>query len=89
LTSIVNIAHDRRLALRGDLLDYTADTGLADRDTAAVRWRPEHWLLIEDGRIVGAQAQDPGPGWERADHRGCQPSRRLQIARPPAVRSRG
>ncbi len=71
MTSIVNIAHDRRLALRGDLLDYTADTGLADRDTAAVRWRPEHWLLIEDGRIVGAQAQDPGPGWERADHRGC------------------
>jgi hypothetical protein len=26
----------QRLALRGDLLDYTADTGLADRDTAAV-----------------------------------------------------
>ena len=23
---------------------------------SAVRWRPDHWLLIEDGRIVGVQA---------------------------------
>jgi guanine deaminase len=36
----------------------------------ALRFRPDHWLLVEDGRILGAQAQAPGPGWERIDHRG-------------------
>lgn len=60
-----------RLALRGDLLDHTADPGLEARDADGVRWRPDHWLLVEDGRIVGAQVADPGPGWERVDHRGC------------------
>ena len=43
-----------RLALRGDLLDFTADAGLGRRRFAAVRFRPDHWLLIEGGRIVGA-----------------------------------
>lgn len=66
-----------RLAIRGDLLDIPGDVPL-DRleDEAgggpprAVRFRPDHWLLVEQGRIVGAQQDDPGPGWERIDHRG-------------------
>ena len=69
-----------RVALRGDLLDFTADPGLAPAaDASGVRWRPDHWLLIEAGRIVGAQPAGPlaeaasgGPdaSWQRIDHRG-------------------
>ncbi len=68
----------QRLALRGDLLDFTADPGWgaprsAPADQPGLRWRPDHWLLVEDGRIVGAQAAaagDPGPDWRCVDHRG-------------------
>ena len=63
-----------RVALRGDLLDFTGDVPLQspsdDAIGGAVRFRPDHWLLIEEGRITGAQAQDPGPGWTRVDRRG-------------------
>jgi guanine deaminase len=59
-----------RLALRGDLLDFTADPGMSDRSSTAVRWRPDHWLLIEDGRISGAQAAAPDASFQRVDHRG-------------------
>jgi guanine deaminase len=62
----------RRLALRGDLLDFTAAPGWADTGLHGVRFRPDHWLLVEGGRIVGAQpgAQLPDAGWTRHDHRG-------------------
>jgi guanine deaminase len=59
-----------RLAVRGDLLDFTADPAWGDTDSAAVRFRPDHWLLIEAGRIAGVRAEAPGEGWERHDHRG-------------------
>ncbi len=59
-----------RLALRGDLVDFTADPGLDDLHPGGVRHRPDHWLLIEDGRIVGAQTEAPGPDWRCVDHRG-------------------
>jgi len=59
-----------RIALRGDLLDFRAEPGWGDVDSAAVRFRPDHWLLVENGRIVGAQADAPGEGWERHDHAG-------------------
>jgi guanine deaminase len=59
-----------RLALRGDLLDFVAEPGWGEVDSAAVRFRPDHWLLVERGRIVGAQAQEPGEGWVRHDHAG-------------------
>lgn len=59
-----------RLAIRGDLLDVPARPGLQTVDDPAVRFDPDHWLLIEDGRIVGRQAQTPGPDWRRLDHRG-------------------
>jgi guanine deaminase len=60
-----------RLALRGDLLDFTATPDWGDTESAAVRFRPDHWLLIEDGRIAGAQAEPPDAGWARVDHRGA------------------
>lgn len=61
-----------RLALRGDLLDFTAEPAWGDTCTQGVRFRADHWLLIEDGRIVCAQpgAQTPGPEWRCEDHRG-------------------
>ena len=60
-----------RVALRGDLLDFTDDPGFAAPAAAAgVRWRPDHWLLVEDGRIVGAQPGEPAADWRRVDHRG-------------------
>lgn len=61
-----------RLALRGDLLDFSARPALQDPASPAVRWRPDHWLLIEHGRIVGAVPghQPPGEDWCREDHRG-------------------
>ncbi|SEK54735.1 guanine deaminase [Roseateles sp. YR242] len=59
-----------RLALKGDLLDFTAQPAWGRVDDPAVRFRPDHWLLVEGGRIVGAQADDPGDGWQRVDHSG-------------------
>jgi len=61
-----------RVALRGDLLDFTAAPGWGDVDPAGVRWRPDHWLLIESGRIVGAQpgSQPPGDDWQRREYPG-------------------
>lgn len=65
----------KRLALFGDLLDIEADPGFsAPGDAAGVRYRPDHWLLVEDGRIVGAEPARAGSGpdasWQRVDHAG-------------------
>jgi guanine deaminase len=59
-----------RIALRGDLLDFVATPERADRDSTAVRYRPDHWLLIEGSSIVGAQAAAPDVTWRRIDHAG-------------------
>jgi len=59
-----------RVALRGDLLDFGADPAWGDVGSDAVRFRPDHWLLIEDGRIAGTQAEAPDSTWTRHDHRG-------------------
>jgi guanine deaminase len=59
-----------RLALKGDLLDFTAAPQWGRVDDPAVRFRPGHWLLIDNGRIAGVQAEDPGEGWVREDHSG-------------------
>ena len=61
-----------RIALRGDLLDFTSAPAWGDVDPPGVRWRPDHWLLVDSGRIVGAQpAAEPLAGdWERHDHAG-------------------
>lgn len=63
----------RKQALRADLLDFTAAPSWGTPTLQGVRWRPDHWLLVEDGRIVGAKAAaafEPGPDWQRHDHRG-------------------
>lgn len=60
----------QRLALRGDLLDFTALPAWGAEQDAAVRFRPDHWLLIENGRIAGAQQEEPDESWQREDHRG-------------------
>ncbi|MCW5656640.1 MAG: guanine deaminase [Burkholderiaceae bacterium] len=61
-----------RRALRADLLDFTGDPGLGAPSLGAVRHRPDHWLLIEHGRIAAVRpgAQAPGPDWLCEDHRG-------------------
>jgi guanine deaminase len=66
------MTNEPRFALRGDLLDFTADPGFAAPAGAlGVRWRPDHWLLVEGGRVAGVQAEEPDAGWSRVDHRGC------------------
>jgi guanine deaminase len=60
----------KRLALRGDLLDFTAAPAWGDVESAAVRFRPDHWLLVEEGRITGAQTAEPDSSWSRQDHKG-------------------
>ncbi len=59
----------RRLVIRGDLLDFTATPGWAEVDSPAVRWRPDHRLLIEDGliRAVVPAGQPLDPGWQAAE----------------------
>ena len=61
-----------RIALRGDLLDFTAAPAWGDVDPAGVRFRPDHWLLMESGRIVGASPghQPPGDDWRKHEHPG-------------------
>ncbi len=61
-----------RLAIRADLLDFTADPGWeTPGDTSpGLRWRPAHWLLIEQGRIAGVQRDAPDATWPTEDHRG-------------------
>ena len=67
---MANAAASTRLALRGDLLDFTAEPAWGEVDSTAVRYRPDHWLLIDNGRIVGAQTQVPDDRWPRQDHSG-------------------
>ncbi len=60
-------AAPRRIALQGDLLDLIGDPGWSTPQDAhpGVRFRPGHWLLIEDGRIVAVQADAPGDDWQQ------------------------
>jgi guanine deaminase len=60
-----------RIAIHGDLLDFSAEPAWGEVDSPAVRFRPDHWLLAEGGRIVAAQREAPGEGWLRHDHAGC------------------
>lgn len=62
----------KRIALRGDLLDFIDTPALDDCTTRCVRFREDHWLLIENGRITGAQPADqtPDQSYEQRDYRG-------------------
>jgi guanine deaminase len=60
-----------KTAILADLLDFTADPGLADRFSPAVRYRPAHWLLIDErGRIAAVQPEAPGEDWLKIDRSG-------------------
>jgi guanine deaminase len=65
-----------RLVLRADVLDFTADPGFAAPDEApGVRWRTDHHVCIDGGRIVDVRpaAQSLPEGWAgvpEQDHRG-------------------
>lgn len=61
-----------RLAIRADLLDFTADPGWdAPHDASpGLRWRPDHWLLIDAGRIAAVQREAPDASWPQQDQRG-------------------
>ncbi len=61
-----------RRALRGDLLDFTGTPAWGDVEAAEVRFRPDHWLLLEAGRIAGVRPGSwvPGEAWAIEDHRG-------------------
>jgi len=61
-----------KIALRGDLLDFTGAPEWGQVDAAAVRYRPDHWLLVENGRITGVQPghEPPDASWQQHDHRG-------------------
>ena len=58
-------------ALRADLLDFVSNPAWGDVKSAAVRWRPDHWLLIDEhGRIAAVQREEPPPDVAREDHSG-------------------
>ncbi|RZU02448.1 guanine deaminase [Rivibacter subsaxonicus] len=64
-----------RIALRGDLLDFSTDPGFGPPDAVpGVRWRPDHWLLVDEhGRIAGvldASVSEPDASYRRIDQRG-------------------
>jgi guanine deaminase len=60
----------KRLAIRGDLLEVTADPGFGGTPSSKVRFDADHWLLIEDGRITGRSTREPDAGWTKHDHKG-------------------
>jgi guanine deaminase len=61
-----------RLALRGDILYFLRDPGWNEDATGAVRFEPDGWLLIEQGRVHAVRPADepPDASWARQDWRG-------------------
>ncbi|MCY7314237.1 MAG: guanine deaminase [Rubrivivax sp.] len=60
-----------KTAIRADLLDFTAAPSWGSPSDHGVRWRPDHWLLIdEQGRIAAVQPEAPCADWQQQDHRG-------------------
>ena len=60
----------RRLAIRGDLLDFIDAPVWGEVESTAVRFRADHWLLIEHGGIAGVQLETPDASWRHEDHTG-------------------
>ncbi|MFY9511238.1 MAG: guanine deaminase, partial [Rubrivivax sp.] len=60
-------------AILADLLDFSATPAWGNTAAHNVRWRPEHWLLVDGAHIAGALPGDapPGEDWQRIEtHRG-------------------
>ncbi len=64
------MASTGRCAIHGDLLDFMSTPAWGSVDPPAVRFRPDHWLLVDEGRIAGVTAEAPGEGWPRVEHGG-------------------
>ena len=64
------IPHADRIAVHGDLLDFDAEPAWGEVDSPAVRFRPDHWLLTDSGRIVAVQREAPDASFTRLDHAG-------------------
>ena len=61
----------QRIALKADLLDFTEEPSLTDPQQGGVRFRPGHWLLVQDGRIQAVQAEAPDAAqWPCEDQSG-------------------
>ncbi len=62
-----------RFAIRGDLLDFTGAPEWGATESSAVRYLPDHWLLIENGVIVGTQASGVplDSTWTKHHNPGC------------------
>jgi guanine deaminase len=60
----------QRLALFGDLLDFSSQPALSHPASDGVRYRPGHWLLIENGRVRAVQADAPDATWVQERHPG-------------------
>lgn len=62
----------QRVAVFGDLLDLPADPGFSPEPREAVRFRPDHWLWVDGGRIVDATPADrpPPEAFVRVEHPG-------------------
>jgi guanine deaminase len=68
--AVAPVADPTRVALQGDLLDFSADPGTQATEPSGLRYRPGHWLLIAAGRIAGVQAEAPDASWPRELHPG-------------------
>ena len=68
----LNTLSPGRVALRADLLDFVAEPAWGAIESPAVRYRPDHWLLLDSGRIVGARpaSQSVPDGYAVEDHAG-------------------
>ncbi len=65
-------AANPRLALCGDILEFLHDPGWSEDASDAVRFEPDGWLLIEQGRVHAVRPADdpPDASWARQDWRG-------------------
>jgi guanine deaminase len=70
--STVSTPAPNRLAIRGDLLDFTGAPDWSDIEPSQLRFRADHWLLVEGGRIHGVMTGTdmPDATWQRVDMRG-------------------
>ncbi len=58
-------------AIKADLLDFPKQPQWGETADSEARWRPAHWLLLDDkGRIAAIQQHDPPEGVTREDHTG-------------------
>lgn len=58
-------------AIKADLLDFPKQPQWGETADSEARWRPAHWLLLDDlGRIAAIQQHDPPEGVAREDHTG-------------------